>query len=156
MTYWLMAALVTSAAVAIFWAGAELAIALVSRRVSRAIQPYAPADRAWVLFRLRALPLGAAVAAVAVVAPLYFWFEPPDSGERVPMTLVAAAMVGVVLIGRAAWRGGSGAGATCTVLLNWRRQADAVHDVDAPFPVLALDQPFPSVAIVGFVRPVLF
>jgi hypothetical protein len=110
------------------------------------------------LFRLRLLPAACAtVCALGVALPIFLWFEPRDNGdEAFARTLVVAAVAGAALLVRGAWRAAAGWRATAAVTREWQARGRRLHTVDAPIPVFAIDESFPTVAVVGFARPALF
>jgi Zn-dependent protease with chaperone function len=151
-----MAALVTLSATAVVWFVVTALVALVSGRVVSRVDAAPSADRAAALFCLRVMPFVASFAiAFGIVLPLFLWFEPGNSDERVPVSLIVAAVFGCGLVAQVLWRASVGVRATRTLARRWQTEGRVVA-CDTPFPVVAVDQPFPSVAIVGFRRPVLF
>jgi beta-lactamase regulating signal transducer with metallopeptidase domain len=96
----------------------------------------------------------AALAAFVIALPAFLAFENPDTREGVPATLAAGAIAGLVLLMRGAWRGVSAWRSTRLVTRAWRRHGRRV-DIGAPIAAYAVDQPFPTVAVVGIGRPVL-
>ena len=157
MAYWRMAALVTLSAVAVIGAIVSVAVAVLSRRLARRAERRAPAVCAAALFRLRVLPLTVALpGAFGIVLPLFIWFEPRETHERIPVTLVASALFALALLTRAVWRAARGLSATRALSRAWRAKGQRLDGYQAPLPVFAIDEPFPVVAVVGVRRPVLF
>jgi len=157
-SYWLGAALITLSAFAVAAATISLIIGLAAPALTRRLERFSPASRATMLFRLRVLPAaGATVWAVGVALPIFLWFEPRDNGdETFARTLFVAAAAGVALLLRGAWRAFAGWRATGALIREWQGRGRRLHDIAAPIPVFAIDESFPTVAVVGFSRPVLF
>ena len=155
MTYWTLAVVSTLSAFACFAFAGSAAAAIAARRfdVGRA----GAAARARVLFALRVLPGAcAAVAAFAVALPVFLWFESPDTDEPVSRTLALTALVGAGLLARGAWRAARSWRATARVVAAWRARSRPLEGLAVPMPAYAIDDVFPTVAIVGIVRPRLF
>jgi hypothetical protein len=154
------AAAITLSSFAIVATAASILIGLAAPMLARRIARYAPAARAALLFRLRILPAACAlVCAFAVALPIFLYFEPRDSGERLAWTLVFGAVAGAALLARGAWRAAAGWRATGAVMRGWQargRRLDAIDAFDAPLPVFAIEESFPTVAVVGFSHPALF
>jgi len=155
--YWWMASLVTFSAASLMFALATVAIALLPDFVTRRITSQAPVVRADALLRLRLLPAGAAmIGAVGLVLPLFVWFEPVNTEERVARTLILGGVIGATLLSVAVLRGVRSLGATARLARVWRASGRPLTGCDAPFPVFVVDEPLPAVAVVGFRRPELF
>ncbi|HYT76813.1 MAG TPA: hypothetical protein VEL79_18810 [Vicinamibacterales bacterium] len=157
MTYEALAAVITCAAFAMALSVASLILRATAPAVARRVDRYAAASRASVLFRLRILPAGAGIVfALGVALPIFLWFEPRDTQESITVTLAVTAAVGL-----AVWAGGVRRAivawwATRTVIRTWRRRGRPIDSFDAPMPVFAIDEAFPTVAVVGVARPALF
>ena len=151
------AATVTLSSFAIVAMAASIAIALAAPMLARRSARYSPAARAAFLFRLRLVPTACAVAcAFGVALPIFLYFEPSDSGERLAWTLMIAAVAGAVLLARGFWRAAAGWMATRRLMRGWQARGRRLHTFDAPLPVFAIEESFPTVAVVGFSRPALF
>ena len=157
-SYWLGAALITLSSFAVAATAISLIIGLAAPALTRRFERFSPASRATLLFRLRVLPsTGATVWALGVALPIFLWFEPRDNGdETFARTLFVTATAGVALLLRGAWRALAGWRATGTLVREWQARGRRLHDIDAPIPVFAIEESFPTVALVGFSRPVLF
>jgi hypothetical protein len=130
-----------------------LAAPMVARRIAR----YTPAARAAFLFRLRVLPAAwAVVCAFGVALPIFLYFEPPNAEERLARTLLLIAALGAALLARGAWRAITVWRATGAVMRGWLARGRRLDAFDAPMPVFAIEESFPTVAVVGFSHPVLF
>jgi hypothetical protein len=135
----------------------SILIALGSPLLARRVARYTPAARASFLFRLRVLPAACALlCAFGFALPIFLYFEPRDSGERLSWTLVLGAIAGAVLLARGVWRAAAGWRATGAVMRGWRARGRRLDAFDAPLPVFAIEESFPTVAVVGFSRPALF
>ena len=157
MFYWLSAAAITLSCFAIVATLTSAAIAWASPALMRRLERYAPGPRAALLFRLRMLPgMGAAVCAFAIALPIFLRYEPAETDETLARTLIVAAVLGGALIGRGAWRAVAGLRATGVVSRDWRTRGRRLQTIDAPIPVFAIEDAFPTVAVVGFSRPALF
>ena len=157
MTFWIFAAAITFSSFAVAATITSLLVGAVAPMVACRLERYAPASRAALLFRMRILPAAVAgLCSVGIALPIYLWFEPRDTDETLARTLVIAAAVGVSLLLRGAWRAVRAWRATRVVLRDWHQRGRRVHTVDAPIPVFAIEESFPTVAVVGFSRPVMF
>jgi peptidase M48-like protein len=155
--YWVSAAAITLSSFAIVATLSCGAIGWAAPVLARRFERYAPGARAALLFRLRMLPAAcAALCAFGVALPIFLRFEPVESDETLARTLIVAAIVGGALIVRGAWRAAAGLRATAAVFRDWRARGRRVDTTDAPIPVFAIDDAFPTVAVVGFSRPALF
>jgi Zn-dependent protease with chaperone function len=151
-----MATAVTLSCFAMMTTLASMALAIVGPAVARRVARYSPRARATILFQLRVAPTALALTcALGLALPVFLWFEPAEGNERVAVTMILAAAAGAAVLLRSAWRVGSSWRATAAVLRNWRAQGRRV-DMAAPMPVFAVDDSFPTVAVVGFSRPALF
>jgi Peptidase family M48 len=98
----------------------------------------------------------AAATAFGITLPVFLAFEPDDTGERITATLLAASVVGASIIARGAWRAIAAWRATRAVSAAWQRRGRRLDGFDVPIPAYAVEEEFPTVAVVGCVRPVLF
>jgi Peptidase family M48 len=157
-SYWLGAALITLSSFSVVATAISLVIGLAAPALARRLERVSPAKRATRLFQLRVLPAAcAAVWALGVALPIFLWFEPRDnSDETFARTLFVAAAAGAALLLHGAWRALAGWRATGALIREWQARGRRLHDIDAPMPVFAIDESFPTVALVGFSRPVLF
>lgn len=157
-SYWLGAALVTLSSFAVVATVISLVIGLAAPALTRRFERFSPASRATLLFRLRVLPAaGATVWALGVALPIFLWFEPRDNGdETFARTLFVMAAAGLAMLLRGAWRAVAGWRATGALTREWQTRGRRLHDIAAPIPVFAIDESFPTVAVLGFSRPVLY
>lgn len=164
-SYWWSAAVITLATFAFAAAAMSMLIGLAGPALARRVERYSPAARAALLFRLRVLPAAsAATLALGVALPVFLWFEPLDnSGETFARTLIVAALAGAALLARGAWRAAASWRASGALMQAWRARGRRLPAFDArmpvlaaPMPTFAIDDSFPTVAVVGFSRPALF
>ncbi len=118
---------------------------------------YSPPACAAGFFGMRMLPgvLGSLIA-LAVVLPTFLAYEPRDTQESVPATVIGLAVLGGALLARGAWRAAQAWKATRGVVRDWRRRGRRLETFDTPLPVFAIEETFPTVAVVGVARPALF
>lgn len=135
----------------------SLAARLLSGIAARGSVRYAPHLRAGLLFRLRVLPgAGAAIFGFAIALPTFIAFEPFDTDEPLPRTMIVLACIGTALVARGAWRAYSAWRATAHTTAGWKGSGRVLSDLEAPIPAYAIDVPYPLVAVAGIVRPTLF
>ena len=157
MTFWLLTAAVTLCTFALVASAASMAIAWAGPAIARRYEGYAPAACAAALFRLRMMPGAiAAIAAFGVVLPTFLAYEPRQTEESLPATVLALAGLGGALLLRGAWRAADAWRATQGVVREWRRRGRRLDTFDTPLPVFAVEETFPTVAVVGVARPALF
>ena len=157
MTFALLTAAVTFCAFAVVVTISSIAVAWCAPAIARRFDTYSPAACAAGLFRLRMLPGAlASLVAFAVVLPIFLVYEPPDTQESVPATVILLAGLGGVLLARGAWRAALAWKATRGVVRDWRRRGRRLETFDTPVPVYAIEETFPTVAVVGVARPALF
>jgi Peptidase family M48 len=107
------------------------------------------------LLALRLLPLGIAGLTIFVfVLPAFALFEPRGLEESAGAPLLAAALLGAVLLAAAAWRAVRDLRATRLLVRSWLTRARPVQWVDAN--AFAVDTPEPLVAIAGILRTRIF
>jgi hypothetical protein len=157
MTYWLFAAVITLSCFALVATLTSVLIAAAGPAVARRLERYAPESRASLLFHLRVLPGACAVVcAFGIALPIFLRYEPADAEETLARTLLVTAMAGGALLARGAFRAVSALRATAAVMRDWQARGRRLWTVDAPIPVFAIEESFPTVAVVGFSRPALF
>jgi beta-lactamase regulating signal transducer with metallopeptidase domain len=69
---------------------------------------------------------------------------------------VFLAVLGAGLLVRGAWRAAVAWRATRGVVRDWRLRGRRLDSFDTPLPVFAIEETFPTVAVVGVARPALF
>ena len=157
MTYWMLAATIVFSVFAVMAAVTSGLVAALAPWAARRLERYSPASRAAMLFRIRMLPAAvAALVAFGIAMPVFFWFEPRDSGESVSRTLLVIGLAGATLLLRGAWRALAAWRATRRVLRAWHARGRRIDLFDAPLPVFVIEESFPTVAVVGVARPALF
>ena len=157
MTFWLLTAAVTFCVFAAIVTIGSIVVGLAAPSIARRQEGYSPAARAAGLFRLRMMPgsLAAAIA-FAIVLPTFFAYEPRETDESVPATVSLLACIGAGLLLRGLWRAISAWRATRRVVLDWQRRGRRLEHFDTPLPVFAIEEAFPTVAVIGVARPALF
>jgi hypothetical protein len=157
LTFWLLTLAVTFGVFAAIAAIASLGVSLAAPSIARRFEGYSPATYAAGLFHLRMLPAALAlVVAFTIVLPIVFTYEPRATEEQVPMLLSVLALTGAALLLRGAWRAATAWYATRGVVLEWRRRGRRLDTFDTPLPVYAIEESFPTVAVVGVANPALF
>ena len=158
ISYWLDAATITLSSFAAAALATSVLVGLAAPVLARRAGRYAPAVRATRLFQLRVLPAAfGAACALGIALPIYLVFEPRDNSEETfARSLIVAAAAGALLLARAAWRAVVAWRATVAISRDWQARGRRLHTLESPVPVFAIDESFPTVAVVGFSRPVLF
>ena len=155
--YWLLAAAITLTCFALVATLTSGLLALAAPAVARRLDRYAPMDRASLLFRLRVLPGACAgVCAFGIALPIFLRYEPVDADETFARTLIVTTMAGAALLARGAYRAAAALRATTAVMRDWQARGRRLRTIDAPIPVFAIEEAFPTVAVIGFLRPALF
>jgi len=157
MTFSVLVGAMTLSAFAVVIAAGSAVVAWGAPAIGRRYHGCSPAACAAGLFRLRMMPgVLAAIAAFAIVLPTFLEFEPRDTQESLPGTVILLACVGGVLLLRGGLRAAHAWRATRRVLREWRIRGRRLEGFDTPLPVFAIEEAFPTVAVVGVVRPALF
>jgi beta-lactamase regulating signal transducer with metallopeptidase domain len=157
MRFWLLALAVTMSSFALLTMGASAVVVWFTPALARRFERYAPAVRARLLFRLRIAPAALGmIAAFAIALPIYLVYEPRESEEGFATTLVALAVLGVALFAGGAWRAVRAWYSTRVVRREWESRGRRLDCFDTPLPVFAIDEQFPTVAVVGVTKPALF
>ena len=157
MPHWWTAAAITLASFAVVSALTSVLIGVAGPALTRRTARYAPAARARLLFSLCVLPAVFAFwCALGVALPVFLYFEPPGSDERLARTLIVLATAGAAMLARGAWRACASWRATDALMRGWQARGRRLQMADAPMPVFAIEESFPTVAVVGFSRPALF
>lgn len=157
MTYWRLAASVSLSVFVLAAVAASAVLASIAPLVHRRLERASARRRASALLALRLLPGTAAFAAAfGLVLPTFLYFEPRDTREGVATTLLVLAVAGGLLLARAVAAGVRAWRATRRVERRWAAQASRVDGLEVSLPVFAIPDRFPTVAIVGFLRPRLF
>lgn len=152
-----MAAIVVFSSVTLLFVTATAAVQLLSTTIARRLEHLDSSSRADALFLLRVLPTVLAILVSAgLILPTFLWFEPSNSQERIPATMIVGAACGGLLLARVAWRAIRALSDTRELMHAWRSRARSVAELDAPIPAFAIEDEFPTVAVVGMRRPLLF
>jgi hypothetical protein len=121
------------------------------------LERYSAGSRATLLFRVRLLPAGlASIASLGIALPIFLVYEPANSDESLSLTMLALAGAGGVLVARGAWRAMLAWHATREVRLSWQARGRRVTGFDSTLPLFAIDESFPTVAVIGVFTPALF
>ena len=157
MTFWLLTAAVVFCTFGVVVTASSVVLAWSAPAIVRRFDGYSPAACAARLFCLRMMPgTLAAFTAFAVVLPIFLAYEPRETQESVPTTVILFAALGGALLARGAWRAARAWKATRGVVRDWRRRGRRLAGFDTPVPVFAIEETFPTVAVVGVARPALF
>jgi Zn-dependent protease with chaperone function len=114
-------------------------------------------SRAQILFAMRVGPPALALLIVfGLVIPSYLIHEPRSSGEIVSGKLAALALISMLGVVLAVWRGLKSWIATRTLLGQWLAGAQRIEIADVDIPAFSIEHPFPVIAVVGLIRPRLF
>jgi Zn-dependent protease with chaperone function len=114
-------------------------------------------SRARLLFIMRVSPPTAALVFVAaMLIPSYLLYEPLASGETVSKKLAALALVSVIGVAFALWRGMKSWLATRKLLKQWLDGAEPIPLAGISVPAYRIKHDFPVIAVVGSLRPRLF
>ena len=157
MRYWLFAATIVLSTFALVSSLVSLAVARLAPLAADRLERYSAGSRAALLFRMRLLPAAlASIASLAIALPIFLAYEPLDSEESLSLTLSALAAAGSVLIARGMWRATLAWHATRAVRLSWQARGRRVTGFDTSLPLFAIDESFPTVAVIGVFKPALF
>ena len=130
---------------------------LLSPTLLRRLEPLDPSSRADALFLLRVLPTVLAIVGVgrSSILPTFLWFEPSDSQERIPATMIVARRVAAACSWlRVAWRAVRALSVTRRLMRPWQvTGAQPSRSLDAPIRRVlrstTSSRPSPSSACVG-------
>jgi hypothetical protein len=107
------------------------------------------------LLAVRLLPLGIASLTILVfVLPAFARFEPRGLDESAGLPILAAALLGAILLAAAAWRVIRDLRATRLLVRGWLERARPVAWLDSN--AFVVDTPEPLVAVTGIVRTRIF
>jgi len=155
--YWLFAATIVFASFALVSSLVSLAVVRLAPITAAWLARYSAGWRAAFLFRVRLLPGALALlVSFGMALPIFLVYEPADTGESLSMTLLVLALAGSVLIARGAWRAALAWHATREVRLSWQARGRRVNEFESTLPLFAIDESFPTVAVIGVFQPVLF
>ena len=137
-------------------AAISLVLGWAWRRWSERVRNLSGMARARLIFALRVLPALLALSAVALLLPAYLIHEPRDAAESVSLKLAVPALLSLIGLLLAAWRGLSAWWTTRRLVRNWMVEATPMDWPAAKIPAYRLPHPFPVLAVVGCWRPRLF
>jgi Zn-dependent protease with chaperone function len=136
---------------------ASLVAATIWRLLATPARRLSAHARARLLFLMRVGPPAVATIFVAVMLiPSYLLYEPYSTGERVSKQLGALALLSVIGVGLALWRGLKSWLATRRLLGKWLDGAEPILVEGTNIPAFRIQHPFPVIAVVGTLRPRLF
>ena len=136
---------------------ASLVAAIVWRVLARPRRSWSARLRARIVFAMRVGPPALALFTVlGLVIPAYLMYEPGSSGEIVSRKLAALALLSLLGVSLALWRGLRSWRATRALLHQWLDGAEPIRIAESNIPTFCIDHPFPIVAVVGSLRPRLF
>ena len=157
MRYWLLASIVTFSSFALTFACSALVETAVLPLLTRTLPRRSPSRRATMFFWLRLLPAAAgAIFASALVLPTFLYYEPFHTDEPLTKTIVLVAALGLFVLGHAAVRTARTLKATRALARRWRGGGRRIPDLAPGLPTFAVDEAFPVVAVIGWLRPALF
>jgi Zn-dependent protease with chaperone function len=155
--YWQLAAAITFASFTAIVYAVSLAFRWAAPAIACRVEERTPVSRATGLFGLRVLPYATGLfAAFGIVLPMFLWFEPSDTQEPLGATLAVAGAAGALWLSHGACRALRSWRATRTLAREWRSSGRRLDTFDVPVPVFAIEERYPLVAVVGFLRPELF
>ncbi|HWK08995.1 MAG TPA: M56 family metallopeptidase [Vicinamibacterales bacterium] len=157
MRYWILASTVTLSSFAI---GLAIASAIGAALVPFAVHRLArrsSGNRASLLLWLRLFPVAGALAfSAALVLPTFVYYEPANTDEPLTATMAAIAAAGLIVILRAGLRIAQTWRATERLARRWKSSGHRLDDMAPGLSAFAVDEAFPTVAVVGCFRPALF
>ncbi len=132
-------------------------IAMLWRVSARFADSWSAIARAQTLFALRTLPAAASLIFVTLfLLPSYLIYEPRATAEIISLQIVLLALVSLLGLVIAMWRGFAAWYATRRLVAEWMQYAEPVRLTNVSIPVYRLRHQFPVLAVVGTVRPRLF
>lgn len=112
---------------------------------------------AGLLLWLRLLPiLSGSAAALLVFLPAWLAYEPPQTSEPLTISVLAAAATVAALLLAGMAHGASAWWGSHRLARRWRRLGQPIEIAGGQLPAVRIADPFPVVAVVGFLRPRLF
>jgi Zn-dependent protease with chaperone function len=131
-----------------------LGTVLVAAPFFRAARIDGAAARARRLVVLRLLPpIFSLLAVGALVVPAFVWFEPRDTTERISLPMAALAGVGLLMLIAGPVRGLLSILSTWRLSRRWERSHDSLAVPGIALPAFVVDEPFPLVSLIGWLRP---
>jgi len=131
--------------------------ATCGRLVDRFLQRLSARLRAEILFAMRISPPAFAFMLVGVfLIPSYVGYEPDAPPEAVSKKLAGLALISMIGVVFALWRGFRSWFATNRLARKWLAIGERINLRDVSIPTYGLAHPFPVIAVVGTIRPRLF
>jgi Zn-dependent protease with chaperone function len=157
MYHLLGAALALAALLTINAVVSLVAAGLWRNLLARPAEGWSAASRARLAFALRAFPpVGAFACVAALLIPSYLTHEPRTTTEVVSLKLASLALLSMIGIGLALWRGIAAWHATRRLADDWMRHGEPIHLDGISIPAYRIRHTFPVIAVVGTLRPRLF
>jgi Zn-dependent protease with chaperone function len=136
---------------------ASLALASAWRVVEGFSIGWSAEARAGILFLLRIAPAALSMFLVVLfLTPAYLVYEPRATPETVSLKLAALAVISLVGIGLAVFRGLAAWRATRRLTADWKARGKPVRIDGVCVSAYLIEHTFPIIAIVGALRPRLF
>ena len=136
---------------------ASLLAAGLWRALERPARRWSAATRARLIFALRTFPaMGAFISIAALLIPSYLTHEPRATAEVVGLKLGIIALLSIIGIALALWRGLGAWRATRALAADWMRHGEPVSLEGISIPAYRIRHVFPVIAVVGTVKPRLF
>ena len=155
--YHLLGACLALAALLSLNALASLMATMLWRSMARPARLWSAATRARLIFALRVFPAVGALACVGtLLIPSYLTHEPRATAEVVSLKLAALALISIIGIALALWRGLCAWRATRRLASDWMRHGESIHMREISIPAYRIHHAFPVIAVVGVLRPRLF
>jgi Zn-dependent protease with chaperone function len=141
------------AASAASWVGGSLMVAAAWPSVRTSVEQLPAGVRAQVLAALRLFPSAIAVLSLPVVFISFVSLEPAQTSEVSGVLLIAAALGGFAALLAGIVRAVRGRRATLNALRRWTTPQRITH---GGISIMAIDEPFPVVAVVGIWQPRMY
>ena len=136
---------------------ASLSMAGLWRIAARFTSDWSAEARARTVFLLRVGPAALSMLlAVLFLIPAYLVYEPRATHEKISLKLAALALISLVGIGLALFRGLAAWRATQRLTADWKAHGKPVQLDGIGVRAYLIDHSFPIIAIVGALRPNLF
>src|ERR1700682_1082695 len=136
---------------------ASLSMAGLWRIAARFTSDWSAEARARTVFHLRVGPAALSMLlAVLFLIPAYLVYEPRATHEKISLKLAALALISLVGIGLALFRGLAAWRATQRLTADWKAHGKPVQLDGIGVRAYLIDHSFPIIAIVGALRPNLF
>ena len=128
-----------------------------ARLLKTPLQRLSARTRAEIFFVMRVGPPAVAIIwVVTLIIPSYIAYEPLKTNESVSFKLGLLALISVVGVALAIWRGLRSWLATRSLLKLWSASSTPIQVDSINIPSFIFDHSFPVIAVVGMLRPRLF